>query len=69
MDKNDNIRKDNDQFDRELRHTIKAVFSNWDLSRSVSDRVFQQIEEEKDKKPRRMFLEIWKKFGAKFRNK
>ena len=69
MDKNDNIRKDNDQFDRELRHTINAVFSNWDLSRSVSDRVFQQIEEEKDKKPRRMFLKIWKKFGAKFRNK
>lgn len=69
MDKNDNIRKDNDQFDRELRQTIKAVFSNWDLSRSVSDRVFQQIEEEKDKKPRRMFLKIWKKFRAEFRNK
>lgn len=63
MTKKENVQMDNDQLDRELSRVIKAEFSKFEMKRSVSDRVFKQIEEEEKRKARGLLSRIKQKFG------
>lgn len=65
MTKKENVQMDNDQLDRELSRVIKAEFSKFEMKRSVSDRVFKQIEEEEKRKARGLLSKIKQKFGSR----
>lgn len=65
MTKKENVQMDNDQLDRELSRVIKAEFSKFEMKRSVSDRVFKQIEEEEKRKARGLLSRIKQKFGSR----
>lgn len=65
MTKKDNAPMDNDQLDCELSRVIRAEFSKFEMKRSVSDRVFKQIEEEEKRKARGLLSRIKQKIGSR----